>query len=120
MGLTQAQIASDHAFIFSDLLLSGANETVIREIAGSKTQDVSFAVIRAEQLTRDEIEGSGFELEYRFSIYAQISNIGELVQGDILIFPSGERLRVFRLAPGPSQTVTRMELGDEFQAGEDL
>ena len=121
MGLTTANITADIDFIFSDLADSGVMETVTRFPRGKDTPaDISFKVARATQLTRDEVDGSGFEQEYLFSVFAKQADIGNTVRGDVLKMADGTRLRIFAITEQPATVMVRFELGDEFESGDTI
>lgn len=116
--LTDAAIAADVALIFADLAATGATETVSRIPEGEDTASGTFDVVRAKQLKTEELMHTGFAQQYRLTVYAPTSAIGDTREGDILVMADGTRLRVYRVNPQPAQVVTALDLGGEFEDGD--
>lgn len=120
MPLTDAIISSDMDAIFTDLRGSSTVETVGRISAGDTEVSATFEIVRARQRTAEELQDTGLETLYRFSVYPQRANTENTNEGDILVMANGERLRVFRIAEGPSRVLQRFDLGDEFENGKNF
>jgi len=125
MGLTDAMLTVDVNFIQSDLDDTSATESVGRAPAGEDDAgtlhpvDTTFDIVRAKQMTREELIPSGLMKASRFSFYAQTVDNGASTQGDIIVMANGDRLRIYKLTPQPAKLVTMFDVGDEFESGED-
>jgi len=117
MGLTDANIGADMDAIFSDLSDCGCNETFIRIPAGGTSTDVSFEAIRGKQKSSEELMATGFAKEYRFTILAQVADMGDTTEGDKLRGEDAEEYRVFRVTPQPSKNMAAIDLGSDNEDG---
>jgi hypothetical protein len=115
-GLTQAAIQADMEHILSDLADSGATETAEVFAKGKAVSSRgTVTILRAEQLSREELQGTGFEQEYEQSIYViRASEPAGVVKGDIVVMSDG-RFRILEFGRGPGVSYRRYDLGGEFQ-----
>jgi len=120
MPLTDAIIQNDIAAIFTDLRGSSVVETVGRIRPDETEASATFEIVRARQRTAEELQDTGMETLYRFSIYPQRAYTDNTNEGDILVMANGERLRVFNITEEPSRVLQRFDLGDEFEDGNSI
>lgn len=114
-GLTSTEIDEDIGFIFDDLSATGVIETVDVQNAEGESAG-SLEILRARQLSREELEGSGFEQEYEFSVYGRTSTISfDIEKGYIFQRTDGTRFRVLDIGKGPGDAYRRFDLGGEWQ-----
>lgn len=115
-GLTDAMISSDMGYIDADLAQTGATETVTWEGKNQNDgQSGSFGIIRQAQMKKEELQDTGFEDQYKFTVKAYVSAVGALDEGDIVIMSDSERLRVLGMDPQPAKINVMIHLGSEFQ-----
>jgi len=111
MGLTDAQLLTDVAFIVSDLDDTEAFESAT--LRPGESDEATISIIRAKTLSEKELQNVGWAQKYQISVYAvrgEDSSTASL--GDILNLDAEGDLRILNISRGPARAYFRYDLGD--------
>ena len=113
MGLTDAQLLEDIAYIISDLGSTNAIETATLK-PSSDDAESQFSVVRAKTLSERELLEVGWAQRYDLSVYAvRGGDSSSASVGDILNLETEGDLRILNISRGPALAYLRYDLGDK-------
>jgi len=118
MGLTTAAITADIEHIFEDLADTSIIESSVSVLQGDdvSTERGTVDVLRGEQLTAEELEASGLQETYQFTVRAfrSAADAAGLVKGDVLDLADGQ-VRVLRIRQGGARVLLWLDCGDVWE-----
>jgi len=113
MAQSATQIATDLDSIWTDLAATACTETGTFYQPNGTTEIGTATVLRGRQLKGQELEHTGWGVDYEFSVYVITSeDPGGVVDG-LLNLADGD-FGILNISKGPLTLYTRFDLGGKF------